>query len=259
MIGGISALPTAGSMSDGGMATTAPLVVGGGKKKPVPVAYDMAGEFRSNGKKLLPYDDKSIIDLSKSVGASMGINPSLLASSAWQEGANKAALSPDDISVGYKDHEKELEGYPVDGFFNYGLDTIGDKYDKIKKYLPEGFESKLKFFKTTNEKNQPITTAAFKTNADALTAKAAMLKYEMNNAVDYAKQKGIDLDDKAKNYFMMAAYNGGAGNADKMIDEYIKAKDKNSFIDKGETKLKAIHKNIKTRMDNMAIADELSK
>lgn len=224
-----------------------------------PVQYDMGGEIRKYGRTSMAFDDKPVNEIVKNVGTKMGVNPSMLFSSAWQEGMNAAALRPDDISSAYKEHEKELEGFPVDGFLNYGLDTIGERYEAIKKYLPEGFESKLKFYKTTNEKNQPITTAAFKTNEDALVAKAAFLRSEMDTVDNYAKEKGIELDDKARNYFTLASYNAGFGNSKQMIDEYSKAKDKEKFINEGLTSRKGVHKNIKPRMDNMIIADELLK
>lgn len=237
-------------------------------KKKVKEPYDMAGEIKKHGNTPMVYDNNDTpTNITKRVAQKMGINPSLLFSSAWQEGMNKAALSPDDVSLGYNE-AKVGEDYPVDGFLNYGVDTIGDKWDKVKKYLPQGFEQNLKFYKTLNDHKkkvngklvddpQPITTAAFKTNEDALMAKAAMMKYEQDNINDYAKTKGVELDDNAKNYFMLAAYNGGFGNAKEIMDEYLKAKDKPGFIEKGETSLKEIHKNIKSRLNNMAIAEEL--
>lgn len=263
--GGMGAISVLGGGTTGGITSTSPAMsmLGGGdkkRKKPISkvVPYDMASEMRKSGRTPMVYDNGGLpTDIAKRVATKAGVKPSLLFSSAWQEGMNKAALSPDLVSKSYNDNESKLGDYPVDGFFNYGLDTIGDRYDKIKKYLPEGFEQKLKFYKATNEKNQPITTAAFKTNEDALTAKAAFMKYEMDNVNDYATKKGIALDDKAKDYFMLASYNGGLGNAQKMIDEYASATDKDKFIDEGQTRLKEVHKNIKTRLDNMKVADEL--
>jgi len=260
--GGIGAVSLLGSTPNGnGMATIAPIQVlsDGNKPKKKPKPYDMAVEMKKFGKTPMVYDNNETpANITKRVAQKMGVNPSLLFSSAWQEGMNKAAISPDDVSMGYNE-AKITDEFPVDGFVNYGVDTIGDKWDKLKGYLPQGFENKLKFYKTTNEKSEPITTAAFKTNEDALMAKAAMMKYEADNIFNYAKSKGVDLDDKAKNYFMLAAYNGGGGNAQKMINEYIKAPDKNKFIDEGQTGLGEIHKNIKVRLDNMATADELLK
>lgn len=229
------------------------------KPKPAPVPFNMGVEMKQFGKTPLAYDEDALAtDIVKKVAAKMGIDQSLLFTSAWQEGMNKAALSPDLVSLGYIEANVPGE-YPVDGFANYGVDTFGDRYEQLKKYLPEGFDKEVFFYKTLNEKDEPITTAAFKTNEDALVAKAAFMKYEADNVNAYAKKKGIELDDEAKKYFMLAAYNGGGGNAIKIMDEYIKAKDKKKFIAKGETSLTGVHKNIKIRLDNIPIADELLK
>ena len=230
---------------------------GGDKNKKRP--YDMGDEMKKYGKTPMKYDDNQpASDIVKKVAGKMGINPSLLMSSAWQEGMNKSALRPDDVSQGYND-AKVSGDFPVDGYLNYGIDTIGDKYEKLKKYLPAGFEKQMQTYKTTNEKGENITTAAFKNNESALTAKAAMMKGEMDNVNNSAGSKKLTLDDKAKNYFLLASYNGGFGNAKKMIDEYEASSDKSKFIDEGLTSLKGIHKNIKPRLDNMAAADEILK
>ena len=42
-----------------------------------------------------------------------------------------------------------------------------------------------------------------------------------------------------------------------MLDEYSKTGDKNSFIDKGLTSRKGVHKNIAPRMENMPVAKSL--
>jgi len=259
-MGAISLLGNNSGVTDG-MATKAPITALVGekpKKTKKPAPYDMAGEMVKYGKTPMVYDNNEMpTNITKRVASKMGIKPGLLFSSAWQEGMNKAAISPDDISQGYLDNAGELEDYPVDGFLNYGVDTIGDRWEQLKKYLPEGFDKQMKFYKTINEKDEPITTAAFKTNEDALMAKAAFMKYEMDNINQYAKEKGVDLDDKAKDYFMLASYNGGFGNAQKMMDEYAKATDKSKFIDEGLTSRKGVHKNIKVRMDNVGVADKL--
>jgi hypothetical protein len=191
----------------------------------------------------------------------MNINKALLLSSAFSEGMNKAINSPDEVSEAYSMANKkgQLNGFPVDGFYNYGTDTFGDKLDTFRNYLPEEFKDRYKLFPATNEKGQQVTTAAFKTNEDALTAKAALLKSEQDNVNNYAARNGIKFDDKALNYFTLAAYNSGFHNASAMIDEYNKAKDKDAFIDKGLTKFKEVHANINPRMQNLKVAEDLLK
>lgn len=238
-------------------------IAGGGKKKPprtdkkANIPFDFGAELKKHGNDPMEYDSGDTpTNMANVVGQRIGIKPGLLLSSAWQEGMNKALLDKDKVSGDYV-KAKVSGDYPIDGFLNYGVDTIGDKWDKVKKYLPPGFEKNMQFYNATNEKGEKVKTAAFNYNENALMAKAAMMKYEGDNLADYAKKKGVDLDDKAKDYFMLAAYNGGAGNAQKMLDEYSQAQDKNKFIDEGLTSIKGVHKNIKTRLDNMKIADEL--
>ncbi len=260
------------SMLGDGLAASAPVnaisAVGGKKPKkqalpavkpkpPVkPKAYDMGAELRKFGKTPMKYDDGDTpTNISNVVGTRMGIKPSLLLASAWQEGMNKATLDPEAVSDHY--NKANISGdYPVDGFISYGVDTIGDKWDKVKKYLPEGFEKNMQFYDAVNEKGEKVKTAAFNYNKNALMAKAAMMKLERENAANYAKKKGVTLDDNALDYFMLAGYNGGEGNARKMLDEYQADPNKDTFISEGHSK-NGVHKNIKVRMDNMKIADEL--
>jgi hypothetical protein len=229
-------------------------------KKPTKTPYDFGAEMISLGNQPMKYDNnQTATQLVSQVSKNSGIKPSLLYSSSYIEGFNKAIDKPDKVSMAYYNSSKkgELDDYPIDGFYNYGLDTFGTNYENIKKYLPAGFEKKYKLFTATNEKKQPVQTAAFKTNKDALTAKAAFLKYEQDNVSNYAKSKNLDLDEDAKDYFTMASYNSGFGNAKKMLDEYLNSKDKKSFIEKGETSLKGVHKNIDKRMKLRATADKL--
>jgi len=236
-------------------------LIGPGKpqKKKAKGEYDFGKEMLQMGKKNIAFDDKPISSLIKSASQKIGVSPNLLMSSAWIEGLNKAVADPDTVSEAYTMSEKNLEGYPVDGFWNYGLDTFGNNYDKLKQYLPKGFEERFKVFPAVNEKGEKVKTAAFRTNEDALMAKAAMIKAEQKGVDDYAAKNGITLDDDAKDYFAMAAYNGGFGNAKKMLNEYAKAKDKKAFIEKGLTSVKAVHKNIDKRMKLRSTVSELLK
>jgi len=228
-----------------------------GKKKKAPPEYDFVSEMKKYGNALMYYDgNKPLSRLIKEATVFTGIKPSLLYSSAWIEGMNKLAAAkpnedPEQRTENWYDlweKDKSWAAYPIDGYSSYGLDTFGNKYNDLKKYLPVGFESKFRTFDIVNELGQDVKTAAFKTNKDALIAKAAMLKYEEDNVLNYAKKMGIELDEDAKDYFVMASYNSGFGNGRKMLDEYKNAVDKKRFIDNGETRLKAVHKNVSRRM-----------
>lgn len=231
-------------------------------KPPVvkPAPYDFDTEMRGAYKKVIPFDNKPAIEVARSAALKSGINPSLLFSSAYQEGMNKAILSPDTVSEAFTMAEKkglDTKTFPVDGFYNYGLDTFGDRYANLKKYLPPGFETEFKVFGAKNEKGEPIKTAAFKTNEGALIAKAAMLRQAADSLAQFAKEKKIVVAPEDMDYFTLAQYNGGPANARHMLLEYAKAKDKKSYIEKGETTKKQVHENISPRLKRMKLAQEL--
>ena len=204
------------------------------------------------------FDDKSVLDVVREAAKLEGIDPSLLMSSAWQEGMNTFLTeNKKNWTVGehYNLPDEKSAQFPVDGFQYYGLDTFSDRYDKLKKYLPKNFE--FAPFKAVNEKGETVNTAAFKNNRDALVAKAAMLKNEIDSVKAYAQKKNLNLDQKALDYFTLSSYNGGFGNAKMMMDQYEQAKDKNAFIDNGETTRKGVHKNVLPRILNMKVVNDL--
>lgn len=226
-------------------------------KKP----FDWGEEMKAGYKTKLKYDNNRPANEVLLEAAKEGkIDPAELMTSAWVEGMNKATSRPDDVSEAYNNaaaKDPTINQYPVDGFHNYGVDTFGNNYEALKKYLPAGFEQRFKLYDAVNEQKSPIKTAAFKTNKDALIAKAAFMNMEKDNIKGYAKKHGVDLDDKAQKYFTMAAFNGGPSRARQMVDEYVKAKDKNAYIDQGQTQYGQIHKNISPRMKMLDLAKGL--
>jgi hypothetical protein len=220
------------------------------------------GEMKTSLSKKLLFDNKSVYDIVGAASKKTGVSRSLLFSSAFQEGMNKAVFKPELVSEAYTNAEAsglDTKTYPVDGFFNYGLDRFGEGYDRYKKYLPEGFDKRFKTYKAKNEKGGDVTTAAFMTNEDALIAKGAVLRDIIYQVDDYAKKKNIPLDNKARDYFTLAAYNGGLGNATIMMDEFSQSKDKSKFIDEGLSTRTAVHKNVLPRLARMSSADEMFK
>lgn len=224
------------------------------KKKP----FDWDAELKASYKRPLKYDNNRAANEIIMEAAREGkIDPAELMTSAWVEGMNKAVADPDSVSEAYNSaaaKDATLNQYPVDGFHNYGVDTFGNNYEALKKYLPAGFDQRFKLYDAVNEQKAPIKTAAFKTNRDALIAKAAFMNMEKDNIKSYAKKHGVELDDKAQKYFTMAAFNGGPGRARQMVDEYVKAKDKAAYIDQGQTQYGQIHKNISPRMKMLETA-----
>ncbi len=227
-------------------------------KKP----FDWGAELKAGYNKPLKYDNnRSVKDVVLAAAKRGNIDPSELLTSSWVEGLNEAAVRPDNVSEAYNNalaKDKSMSNYPVDGFLNYGVDTFGNNYEALKKYLPKDFD--FKTYDALNESNKPVKTVAFKNNEDAMVAKAAFMNMEKDRASSYAKKKyGVDLDDKAKKYFTMAAYNGGPGAAQHMIDEYVKASDKNKYIDEGQTQYLGgkVHRNIAPRMKMLELAKGL--
>lgn len=237
-----------------------------------PPESQMAKEMRILYKKNLKYDNRPAYQVAREVAQKAGVNPSLLFSSSFQEGFNKAIAKPDETEKYLQEKGWFNKDFPVSGYDLYGLDTFGSRADEFiqKGYLPADFKSRYNVVELENDhmKKDPKTgkmipdpqvvlSADFKTNQDALMAKAAFLRAESDAVKDYAKQKGIELDDDAANYFTLASYNGGFGNAKKMLDEYSESQDKQKFIKEGLTSRKGVHKNIFTRLENMTVAKSL--
>lgn len=192
----------------------------------------------------LNIDNKKAIDIVKSVAKKTGLSPQFLGANAMQEGFNYAIIK--------QNKSRPFKDFPVDGFLYYGLDTFSDSADRLKSkgYLPKDFSYKV--FQQENEKGRKVNSAAFKTNEDALLAKAAYLKDFQDQVVDYAKRKGINLNPNAKDYFTMSAYNGGMGNAKIMIDELASGNyNQDAFVSTGKTSRQGVHKNIDPRMKKM--------
>lgn len=229
-------------------------------KKKKPPVDPLEKEMRETYRKKMAYDNRDAIDVARTAAQKSGVDPSLLYSSAYQEGLGKAIVRPDEVSEAYLNASHnglDINQYPVDGFYNYGLDTFGGNYERLKKYLPADFDKRFKTYKAKNEKNEDIVTAAFMNNEDALTAKGAMI-HDLSDQVDYyAKKYNIKIRPEDKDYFTLAAYNGGWGNAKKMLDEYAKSKNASKFIESGETTRQGVHKNITPRLSKKKLAAEL--
>lgn len=190
------------------------------------------------------------------------VDPALLYGSAMEEGMS-GAVDPkysDNASEAYvawqgKNADK-ADQYPVDGFYHYGLDTFAGQAKALEKkgYLPAGFSDKFTTFKATNEKNEPLVAPAFKTNADAIMAKSAMLRQAQDQLDEHIKSTGIKLTPKQKEFFLLANYNGGEGLMKKMLQSY---KDKgylknDDFL---STKFKpasygGVYKNVQARLQS---------
>lgn len=231
------------------------------KKVKVKPARDVIGdEMKVLYNRPLKYDNnRPANEVVVSAAQKGGVDPSFLFSSSFQEGMNQAIAKPDDVSEAYENANRkgELKDFKIDGFYGYGLDTFGQKLDKLNKYLPAGFDKDYKIYEAKNEKGEPIKTAAFRNNESALIAKSAMIRDIQDTVDKMATKRGVKLDDKARQYFTLAAYNGGEGNARMMLDEYVLAKDKNDFIDNGRTTRQGVHRNVSPRLKRMQMVSDL--
>jgi hypothetical protein len=242
--------------------TKAKIVV---KKAPAE-SWNSVANISKAAQSIMPYDRRPVKELVSKAADQAGISRELLMTSAYQEGMNKMLSKPDVVSESWnKAYDKDISmgNFPVDGFHTYGLDFIGEKgkvpeFQK-KGYLPVGFENMMKVYNAVNEKKKIVPTAAFRNNQAALMAKAAMLRDSQDKVDEYAASHKLKLNPKERNYFTVAAYNGGWGNGREMIDEYIKSKDKGGFVDKGLTSKKQIHKNVYPRVSALGQYSPLFK
>jgi hypothetical protein len=178
--------------------------------------------------KQFPYSGTNVKQAVYSASNTSGIAPSLLYSSAMEEGMREGIDKPEKSSISYnqaatgKNAKFNPNEYPVDGFRTYGLDTFGDQAQKLiqKGYLPKDFAKNYTTFGAQNELNQNVNTAAFKTEDAALQAKAAVLRSTRDDLQDYAQKNNIQLTPKQLDFFNLAAYNGGEGTMQKMIQSY---------------------------------------
>lgn len=241
------------SPSAGGSLAEA--VSGGGD--PVLTDYDKKEIKRLLGTKMM-YDNKTASEILDAASKRSGLDKSFLSASALQEGMNLAIKKPDEASEAYTNAKVDPNKFPVDGFSNYGLDTFGEAHDRLVKkgYLPKDFSYFP--YKAKNEQNMEVTTAAFRNNEDAVTAKAAYMRDFMDSVNEEAGKRGLKLNDRELKYFTMAGYNGGPGAIKIMLDELKDSKGSAAdYIKTGSKKKGQVHKNVSPRMQKMDYFTEL--
>lgn len=154
-----------------------------------------------------------------------GIDPSLLYSSAMQEGAS--ALFKDKSGLDTR-HKKPGEfGYqafygdkefPVNGNESMGVPDFANRFPDLVKggYLPKEFASKFRGKKNEGE----FSKNDFKTVEDGMKAKAALMKFGKDYVDKYATEKGIKLSKTAEDFFSLVFFNGGEGGVHKLLNRY---------------------------------------
>ena len=166
--------------------------------------------------------DKGILTMKESstqAASKLGLDPALLYASTMEEGASGRFPGKDNAV-----DESGSEKYPVDGFHNYGLDNFHDNYKTMvqRGYLPKDFDYEKSV--NTNESKKQVNSANFKTDDDAMMAKAAYIRMEQDNLENWAKKEGggVELSPQAKQFFTLIAFNGGPGRAHTLINYYKK-------------------------------------
>jgi len=206
----------------------------------------------------MPYDNKPAYDILKAVTEGTGFTPAQAGGSIAQEGGIWATTRPNERSEAYFNAKINDKEYPVDGFYNYGLDTFSSAYPELRKkgYLSEDFN--FKPYEANNEKGEKVLTAAFKTNEDAMRAKVAYMRHFRDQVQEEINKKGLKVDSERLNYLTLAGYNAGIGNAKKLINELAEYKGKNFEAD-AETKHSWLKKNIAPRKDKRGWIEEYEK
>lgn len=173
------------------------------------------------------YASGSAKDITTAAASKVGIDPALLYSSAMVEG----------MSGNFKNQQGEYDydrsgnsdKYPVNSSADFGLDQIHSEIPRLqqKGYLDPNLDY-TKHIHPAGEigsGGKPVTQndVDFKSTEDAMAAKAAYLKDNYDDIDAYAKQKGIALSPKARDFFALVNYNAGAGNGHKMLADYAAA------------------------------------
>lgn len=161
-------------------------------------------------------------DLAKSAASQYGIPAGDLLASALEEGIGNRYQNDSSEAYANANKKGELNGYGVDGFRSYGLDTFGNNYPQLVQqgYLKPEFAQNFKPYRAQNEKGEWMQTAAFKDDDSAMQAKAAMMAAERDRLSKYVEKKGVKLTPEEQRFFTLASYNGGPGNAQAMLDYY---------------------------------------
>lgn len=159
------------------------------------------------------------INLAKKSAAPLGIDPVLFYASSMEEGQSGLYEGSNEPGKVRWTGNKE---YPVSGLWSFGLDSFPEKYESLVKkgYLPKEFDKNFTIGSDAGSKNKEGVSALFKNTDAAIQASAAMLKTYYDDIDAYAKNKNIPLSKKDRDFFALAAFNGGEGVGRQMLSEY---------------------------------------
>jgi hypothetical protein len=143
------------------------------------------------------------------------------------------------IQKGYLPKDFKNNMSPYDAANEIDVRNWADKVVPIlkqNKYLPEDYKySDSDYYKLQSAQRQyevkhdPLPemmrsahTAAFKDDLSAMEAKAAMMANSRDQFNEYSKKQGVQLTPNEQRFFTMAAYNGGDGAAQSLLQYYKK-------------------------------------
>lgn len=190
-------------------------------------------------------------NISTQMATKYGLDPSLLYSSAMVEGMsglfkNKATgkdtRNRKEGEGGYQDFYGDKE-FPVNGANSFGLNTIEERLPELIKggYLPKDFAKNIRG--KANEGQ--YSSWDFKDVESAMQAKAAILKSSRDEVDKFSEKNGIKLSPQAKDFFMLAVFNGGEGAMKRMLqyqkeglledDKFLSERPKSEEDKKGKT------------------------
>jgi hypothetical protein len=164
-------------------------------------------------------------NIATKVGNKFGIDPALLHASAMEEGASE--LFKDKSGLDTKHRKPGDFGYmgdygdkqfPVNGANSMGLPDFSKRFPDLVAggYLPKSFQEKFRGKAGAGEFGENN----FKSVDDAMTAKAALMKYGNDYVDKEAKKNGVTLSPNQKDFFTLAWFNGGEGAVQKRLPQY---------------------------------------
>lgn len=167
----------------------------------------------------------SIKSIATNAAKKYGLDPGLLYASSMEEGASGLFKNKDGTDTkhrkpgefGYQDYFGDKD-FPINGNQSFGMPDFAKRFPDLVKggYLKKDFQEKFRGLKSAGE----FSENDFKTPEDAMQAKAALMKYTYDDVEKYAKNKGITLSTKAKDFFALAEFNSGEGGFKKLLTEY---------------------------------------
>lgn len=171
-------------------------------------------------------------NMSLAAAKGVGLDPALLYSSAMEEGLSGNFA---DANGEFKyERSGQSDKFPVNSSSDFGLDQVRSEISRFQKkgYLPADFQSHYTNAKPKLDENgklaiDPSTKKPYTQNdvdldspESAMKLKAAYLKDNYDDIDSYAKQRGIALSPKARDFFALVNYNGGAGTGHQMLNDY---------------------------------------